>query len=100
NEAAALAMARRAFAGHDQVWVAGEHEGPFVKMLVEYRNEDGRALPSGPADLRRYREDYARALGACGVVVGATTRDSRELGFGEARSAYKARRRSIGDRSS
>ncbi len=94
NEAAVLAMARREFAGHDRIWVAGEHEGPFVKMLVEYRDEDGQAVPSGPADLRRYREAYARELGARSVAVQATPRGSRELGFGEARDAYKARRRS------
>lgn len=96
NEAAALATGRKAFAGHDQVWVAGDHEGPFVKMLVEYRDEDGRAVPSGPADLRRYREAYACELGTRGVVAQATTRGSRELGLGEARNAYKARRRSSG----
>ena len=96
NEAAVLAVARKAFAGRDQVWVAGEHEGPFVKMLVEYRDETGRVVPSGPADLRRCREAYARELGARGVVAQATTRGSRELGFGEERDAYKARQRSGG----
>lgn len=55
NGAAVLAVANEAFAGHDRVWVAGEHEGPFVKMLVGYR-EDRRAVPLGPADLRRYRD--------------------------------------------
>jgi len=95
NEAAVLSTARKAFAGHDQVWVAGEHEGPFVKLLVQYWNDEGRALSSGPADLRRYREAYARELGARGVLAQATTRGSRELGFGEARNAYKARERSI-----
>ena len=53
NEAAVLAMARRAFAGHDRVWVAGEHEGPFVKMLVAHYDEDDRPLSSGLADLRK-----------------------------------------------
>ena len=94
NEAAVLAVARKAFAGRDQVWVAGEHEGPFVKMLVEYRGEGGRAVPSGPADLRRYREAYARELNARGVAAQATSRGDRELGFGEGRDAYKARQRS------
>lgn len=94
NQAAALAVARNAFAGREQVWVAGEHEGPFVKLMVEYRNEDGKAVPSGPADLRRYREAYARELNSRGVAVQATTRGSRGLGFGEGRDAYKARQRS------
>ena len=94
NEAAVLAIARKAFAGRDQVWVAGEHGGPFVKMLVEYRDERGRAVPSGPADLRRYREAYARELNARGVAAQATSRGARELGFAEARDVYKARRRS------
>ena len=94
NEAAVLTVASKAFAGHQRVWVAGEHEGPFVKMLVEYRDEDGRAVPSGPADLRRYREAYARELGVRGVMAHATTRGSRELGAGEARNTYKARQRS------
>ena len=94
NEAAVLAMARRAFAGHERVWVAGEHEGPFVKMLVAHYDEDDRPLSSGPADLRSYREAYARELSVRGVVAQATTRGSRELGFGEARDAYKARQRS------
>lgn len=58
NEAAVLAVASKAFVGHERVWVAGEHEGPFVKILVEYRDEDGRAVPAGPADLRRYRDAY------------------------------------------
>jgi len=93
NEAAVLAMALKAFAGHERVWVAGEHEGPFVKMLVEYRDEDGRAVPSGLADLLRYREAYARELDARGVMAQATTRADRGLGFGEARSAHKARQR-------
>jgi hypothetical protein len=93
NEAAVLAMARKAFAGHDQVWVAGEHEGPFVKLLVQYWNEEGQALSSGPADLRRYREAYAQELRAHDVLAQATTRGSRELGLGEARHAYKARQR-------
>jgi hypothetical protein len=47
NEAAVLAVASEAFAGRQRVWVAGEYEGPFVKMLIEYRDEDGRAVPSG-----------------------------------------------------
>ena len=93
NEAAVLAVASEAFAGHDQVWVAGEHEGPFVKMLVEYRDEDGRAVPSGPADLRRYRDAYVRELGARGVAAQATNRSSRGLGFGETRKNYKKRQR-------
>ena len=93
NEAAVLAVARKAFVGHQRVWVAGEHESPFVKMLVEYRDEDGRAVPSGPADLRRYREAYARELGVRGVAAQATTRGSRGLGFGETRKIYKARQR-------
>lgn len=93
NEAAVLAVAGRVFAGHDRVWVAGEHEGPFVKMLIEYRDEDDRALSSGPADLRRYREAYASELGARGVVAQTTTRGSRGLGFSEARNAYKAGQR-------
>lgn len=92
NEAAVLAIARKAFSGRDQVWVAGEHEGPFVKMMIEYRDENGRAVPSGPADLRRYREAYVRELSVRGVAAQATTRSSRELGFGEVRDAYKARR--------
>ena len=66
NEAAVLSVVLKAFAGHERVWVAGEHEGPFVKMLVEYRDEDGRTVPSGPADLRRYREAYARELNGVG----------------------------------
>lgn len=94
NEAAVLAMALKAFARHERVWVAGEHEGPFVKMLVGYRDEDGRVVPAGPADLRRYREAYARELSARGVAAQATTRGSRELGFDEGRDAYKARQRS------
>ena len=94
NEAAVLAMARRAFAGHDRVWVTGEHEGPFVKMLVAHYDEDDRPLSSGPADLRNYREAYVRELGDRGVVAQATTRGSRGLGFGEARDAYKAGKRS------
>lgn len=94
NEAAVLAMARKVFAGHDQIWVAGEHEGPFVKLLVQYWNDEGRALSSGPADLRRYRAAYAREMTARGVQAQATTRGSRNLGFGEARNPYKARQRS------
>jgi hypothetical protein len=94
NEAAVLSTARKAFAGHDQVWVAGEHEGPFVKLLVQYWNDEGRALGSGPADLRRYRASYASELSARGVLARATTRGNRELGFGEDRNAYKARQRS------
>lgn len=93
NEAAVLAVARKAFAGHERVWVAGEHQGPFVKMLVEYRDEDGRAVPSGPADLRRYREAYVRELGVRGVMAQATTRGSRGLSFGETRNTYKAKQR-------
>jgi hypothetical protein len=93
NEAAVLAVARREFVWRDQIWVTGEHEGPFVKLLVEYRDEDGRPLSPGPADLRRYRETYARELNARGVVAVATARRSRGLGFGEGRDAYKARTR-------
>ena len=87
-------MALEAFAGHERVWVAGEHEGPFVKMLVEYRDEDGLAVQSGPADLRRYREAYAYDLSARGVAAQATSRGSRSLDFGEAWNAYKAHQRS------
>ena len=50
-------------------------------------------VPSGPADLRRYREAYARELSARGVAVQATTRSSRGLGFAEGRDTYKARQR-------
>lgn len=100
NEAAVLAAASKAFAGHQRVWVAGEHEGPFVKMLVEYRDEEGRAVPSGQADLRRYREAYVGELGVRGVVAQATTRGSRGLGFGETRKAYKKRLRLADDATS
>lgn len=93
NEGAVLAIAREAFAGRDQVWVAGEHKGPFVKLLVQYRDENGQAVLSGPADLRRYREAYVRELGVRSVVAQATTRRSRGLGFGAARNTYKARQR-------
>jgi hypothetical protein len=95
NEAAVLAVASKAFAGHQRVWVAGEHESPFVKLLVGYRDEDGRAVPTGPTDLRRYREAYVRELGVRGVVAQATTRGSRRLAIGETRNAYKSRQRSI-----
>ncbi|WP_242154158.1 hypothetical protein [Sphingomonas sp. BAUL-RG-20F-R05-02] len=94
NEAAVLAVIRREFVGRDQIWVAGEHEGPFVKLLVAYRDEDGRPLSPGPADLRRYRKTYASELEARGVVAVATARRSRGLKFGEGRDAYKERLRS------
>ena len=94
NGAAALALARREFADREHVWVSGDHEGPFVKFLVQYRDEDDRPLKSGPSDLRRYREVYAQELCIRGVQAHATTRGARGLGFGEKRQAYKARRRS------
>lgn len=97
NEAAVRAMALKAFAGHARVWVASEHEGPFVKMLVEYRDEDGRRVPSGPADLRRYREAYARELGARGIAAQVTSRADRSLEASEGRDAYKKRQRSDSD---
>ena len=97
NEAAVLALARSRFVGRERVWVSGEHEGPFVKLLVEYRDEKNRPLPSGPADLFRYREDYARELCVRGVAAQATSRGDRGLDAGEGRNAYKKRRRSDGD---
>ena len=93
NEAAVLAVVSKLFARHQRVWVAGEDEGPFVKMLVEFRDEDGRAVSSGPADLRRYRDTYAGELVARGVAAQATTRGSRGLGFGDTRKAYKKQER-------
>lgn len=97
NEAAVLALARSRFAGRERVWVSGEHEGPFVKLLVEYRDEKSRPLPSGPADLFRYREAYARELCARDVPAQATSRGDRGLDAGEGRNAYKKRRRSEED---
>lgn len=93
SEAAALALARREFGDREYAWVAGDHNGPFVKFLVAYRNEEGKPLSPGPSALRRYREVYAQELCTRGVPARATTRGSRELGFGERRKAYKARKR-------
>ena len=93
NGAAALALARREFADREHVWVSGDHEGPFVKFLVQYRDEDDRPLKSGPSDLRRYRDLYAQELCARGVVAQATSRGSRGLGSYASRDAYKARQR-------
>ncbi|QJU60963.1 hypothetical protein HL653_23930 (plasmid) [Sphingomonas sp. AP4-R1] len=96
NQGAALALARREFGDREHVWVAGDHNGPFVKFLVQYRNEEGRPLSPGPSDLRRYRETYAEELCARDITARATTRGSRGLGFSEGRLALKARRRLSG----
>jgi hypothetical protein len=92
NEAAALALARQEFGGRGYVWIAGDDNGPFVRFLVEYRDED-IPLALGPADLRRYRELYAQEVSVRGIPAQATSRASRGLGFGEKRKAYKARAR-------
>ena len=93
NGVAALALARRESADREHVWVSGDHEGPFVKFLVQYRDEDDRPLKSGPSDLARYRDVYARELCARGVMAQATSRGSRDIGSYASRDTYKARQR-------
>ena len=94
QEGAALAVASIEFGTRQRVWVAGEHNGPFVKFLVEYRDEDDKPLSHGPADLRRYRDSYAQELCARGIPALATSRRSRGLGFDEKRQARHVRKRS------
>lgn len=89
NEAAALALARQEFGGRGYVWIAGDDNGPFVRFLVQYRDED-IPLTLGPADLRRYREVYAQELSVRGIPARATSRASR--GWASARSERPIRR--------
>jgi len=95
-EAAARQWARATFAGtHD--WIMARHDDtghPHVHIAVRAVGADGRRLAPGPADLRRWRERFARELRRLGVEAEATPRFARgQVRTAERQPALKAEQR-------
>ncbi|WP_376100949.1 relaxase/mobilization nuclease domain-containing protein (plasmid) [Roseomonas sp. CCTCC AB2023176] len=78
-EDAARAWARETFGGtHD--WAMARHDDrghPHVHVTVRAVGRDGLRLAPGPADLRAWRERFARELRARGIEAEATPRQVR-----------------------
>lgn len=78
-EEAARAWAQETFGGtHD--WAMARHDDrghPHVHVTVRAVGRDGRRLAPGPADLRAWRERFARELRERGVEAEATPRQVR-----------------------
>ncbi|HYD70757.1 relaxase/mobilization nuclease domain-containing protein [Azospirillum sp.] len=97
-EAAARHWARATFTGtHD--WILARHDDtghPHVHIAIRAVGADGRRLAPGPADLRQWRERFARELRRLGVEAEATPRFARgQVRKAERQPASKAEGRGI-----
>lgn len=90
-EAAARSWARETFGGtHD--YLLARHDDtrhPHVHVTVRAVGVDGRRLAPGPADLRAWRERFARELRRLGVEAEATPRQARGVVRKSPRSAVQ-----------
>jgi len=75
-------FARNAFAGnHDYVLVRHDDtDHPHTHILVQMRGDDGTKLDPRKADLKAWREDYARCALVHGIMLDASSRRSRGQG--------------------
>jgi hypothetical protein len=77
-KAAARAVARAEFDGHQYMMVLHEHQrNPHVHVLVRAEGDDGRRLNPRKADLHRWRERFAAELRSYGVEAAATRQAAR-----------------------
>lgn len=77
---AARTWARETLPNND--WLLVRHEDkdhPHVHVTVRAVGYDGRRLVTGPADLQRWRETFARELRRHGVKAEATPRQARGM---------------------
>ena len=75
---AARAWARESLPNND--WLMVRHEDkdhPHVHVTIRAVGHDGRRLVTGPADLQRWRETFARELRRHGIEAEATPRQAR-----------------------
>ncbi len=75
---AARTWARQSLPNND--WLLVRHEDkdhPHVHLTVRAVGYDGKRLVTGPADLQRWRETFARELRRFGVEAEATPRQAR-----------------------
>jgi hypothetical protein len=77
-KAAARAVAREEFKGHQYMMVLHEHQrNPHVHVLVRAEGDSGRRLNPRKADLHRWRERFAAELRTYGVEAAATRQAAR-----------------------
>lgn len=77
---AARTWARESLSNND--WLLVRHEDkdhPHVHVTVRAVGYDGRRLVTGPADLQRWRETFARELRRHGIKAEATPRQARGM---------------------
>ena len=75
---AARAFAADEFRNHDYLMAThADTEHPHVHLLVKASGHDGRRLNPRKADLQRWREGFAAALGEQGIEANATRRATR-----------------------
>lgn len=75
---AARTWARESLPNND--WLLVRHEDkdhPHVHLTVRAVGYDGKRLVTGPADLQRWRETFARELRRLGIEAEATPRQAR-----------------------